>query len=286
MEHTHVRRGGGAWPRESRTFVVDEIDSPDSVPAPFALIAESVRPGVPLEFEPHAHRLHELVWVRGGTMTVRLSDRVVTVPDGYGIWMPAGTVHSGRTTARAHLYDALFEPSRSPAVSAESMVVEVASLLGSLLTHLQSADLGEAERLRAEAVVFDLLASAERSFDLRVPNAERVGPIVNALVADPTDRRTLTEWAALVGVSERSVARLFRAHTGLSFTQWRQALVIHHALSLLAEGLAVQEVSDLCGFAQPSTFIAAFRRVMGTTPGSYAATVAAPAASAAAVSDR
>ncbi|SDQ94470.1 AraC family transcriptional regulator [Microbacterium sp. cf332] len=270
-EEPGERPGGGAWPRERRTLVVDEVDSPDSIPAPYALLSESVRAGVPLEFEPHTHRLHELVWVRGGTMTVRLPDRVVTVPDGYGIWMPAGTVHSGRTTARAHLYDALFEPARSPAVSPESMVVEVTPLLGALLTHLQIDGLAQGERLRAEAVVFDLLASAERSFDLRVPRAERVGPIVTALLDDPTDRRTLREWSALVGVSERSVARLFRTHTGLTFSQWRQALVIHHALSLLAEGLAVQDVSDLCGFAQPSTFIAAFKRVMGTTPGAYVA---------------
>jgi AraC-like DNA-binding protein len=29
----------------------------------------------------------------------------------------------------------------------------------------------------------------------------------------------------------------------------------------------VYEVSDLMGFAQPSTFIASFKRVMGVTPG-------------------
>ena len=265
------RRGRGTWGRERRTLIVDTIDSPDTVPEPFALLSESVRVDVPLEFEPHTHRLHELVWVRGGTMSVRLADRVVTVPDGYGIWMPAGTEHSGRTTAGAHLSDALFEPSRSPEVSAQPMVVEVTPLLGELLVHLQRDDLAAVERLRAEAVVFDLLASAERAFDLRVPRAERVGPIVTALLDDPADRRSLAEWSETVGVSERTVARLFRTHTGLSFTQWRQALLIHHALSLLAEGQSVQDVSDVCGFAQPSTFIAAFKRVMGTTPGAYVA---------------
>ncbi len=39
---------------------------------------------------------------------------------------------------------------------------------------------------------------------------------------------------------------------------------------MLAEGLEVHAVSDQLGYGHPSTFIAAFRRVMGTTPGAYA----------------
>jgi len=32
----------------------------------------------------------------------------------------------------------------------------------------------------------------------------------------------------------------------------------------------VQDVSELMGHTHPSTFIAAFKRVMGTTPGAFA----------------
>ena len=259
----------GAWPREPRTLVLHEVDSPQSIRKPFAIMAESVFVSVPLEFDPHAHALHELVWVRGGTMTVRLDDRVVTVPDGYGLWTPAGAVHSGRTTARAALCDAYFEPGRSPVDFAEATVVEVTPVLGSLLTHLERDDLAESARVRAEAVVFDVLAPSERQYALQIPRAERVSPIVAALLEEPTDDRTLREWAELVEIGERTVARLFRAHTGLSFLQWRQMLRVHHSLSLMAEGLAVQEVSALMGYAQPSTFIASFKRVMGITPGAY-----------------
>ncbi|MFF7290898.1 AraC family transcriptional regulator [Microbacterium sp. NPDC008134] len=270
----------GAWRREDNTVILDEIQVPDAVPPPFAISTESVFVTVPLEFEPHAHPVHELVWVRGGTMTVRLADAVITVPEGHGLWIPAGVVHSGRTTARTILSDALFDPQRSrlgaPAFAASS-AVEVTPILASLLTHLERDDLSEQERLRAESVVFDVLAPAEGQLSLRVPDAERVGPIVAALLDDPTDDRTLTEWAALLGISERTVTRLFRAHTGLSFLQWRQVLRVHQALALLAEGLSVHEVAEVMGYAQPSTFIASFKRVMGRTPGAYTSTSATPA---------
>lgn len=264
----------GAWRRERDTLVLHHIDLPRSIPEPFAISSESVSVSEPLEFEPHSHPLHELVWVRGGMMTVRLADRVVTVPDGYGIWIPSGAVHSGRTTAKVDLCDALFDPGKARVSLQGPTTVEVTPLLASLLTHLGRDDLDEAERLRAEAVVFDVLAPSARQLLLQVPHVDRLEPIVSALLADPTDDRRLSEWAELLGISERTVARLFRSHTGLSFMQWRQVLRIHHALSLMAEGLAVQDVAELTGYAQASTFIASFKRVMGTTPGAFATSAA------------
>jgi AraC-like DNA-binding protein/quercetin dioxygenase-like cupin family protein len=259
----------GSWRREPRTVVLHEVDSPQTVPEPFAILSESAYVEPPLEFAPHHHPLHELVWVRGGTMTVDLVDHVVTVPEGHGLWIPAGTIHSGRTTAGTSLYDALFDPERSPITFHEPAAVDITPVLASLLTHLERPDLAPEARLRAEAVVFDVLAPSEQQLTLRVPRAERIGPIVAALLENPTDDRSLTQWADALELSERTVTRLFRAHTGLSFTQWRQALRVHHAIALMAEGLTVHEVSEEMGYAQASTFIAVFKRVVGTTPGAY-----------------
>jgi AraC-like DNA-binding protein len=259
----------GAWRREPHTVVLHEVNSPQEVPAPFAILSESAYVKPPLEFPPHTHPLHELVWVRGGTMTVDLTDRVVTVPEGHGLWIPAGTVHSGRTTAGTSLYDALFDPVRSPIDFPGPAAIDITSVLASLLTHLERPDLSAEARLRAEAVVFDVLAPSDEQLSLHVPRAERIGPIVATLLEDPTDVRTLPEWAETLELSERTITRLFRTHTGLSFNQWRQALRVHHAIALMAEGLTVQEVSEEMGYAQPSTFIATFKRVVGTTPGAY-----------------
>lgn len=259
----------GAWRRERDTLVLQEAAVAVSIPGPFAISSASVFVGEPLEFAPHSHPLHELVWVRGGMMTVRLADRVITVPDGYGIWIPAGAVHSGRTTAGVDLCAALFDPDTAHVPLGAATTVEVTALLASLLTHLERDDLNDQERLRAEAVVFDVLAPAARQLLFEVPDVARLEPIVSALLADPTDDRQLSQWAGELGVSERTVARLFRSHTGLSFTQWRQVVRIHRALSLMAEGLPIQDVAEVMGYAQPSTFIASFKRVMGTTPGAF-----------------
>ncbi|GMA28692.1 helix-turn-helix transcriptional regulator [Arenivirga flava] len=267
----HAEAAHGSWRREARTVLVSRPRTPVTVPAPFAISSGSIRSDRPLEFAPHAHRLHELVWVRGGTMTVRSGRSIVTVPEGSGLWLPAGTEHSGRITAAAVLCDAQFDPARSPVALADVTVVEIRPVLGALLTHLQRDDLQPPERLRAEAVVFDLIRPARRTFVLAVPDGGRISAMVEHLLDDPADPRSGADWARELGLSERSLTRAFRAQTGLSYLQWRQTLRVQSALTLLGEGAQVQEVAEQLGYAQPSTFIAAFRRITGTTPGAFTA---------------
>ncbi|WP_435828874.1 helix-turn-helix domain-containing protein [Nocardia beijingensis] len=51
--------------------------------------------------------------------------------------------------------------------------------------------------------------------------------------------------------------------------EWRTQLRIYHALVLLADGHDTTHVAHACGWANPSSFIAAFTQLIGTTPGRY-----------------
>ncbi|MFE6886848.1 helix-turn-helix domain-containing protein [Streptomyces sp. NPDC057694] len=242
---------------------------PGRAAAPFVITAGFRVPRVPTEWAPHSHPVHELVWVRGGTLTSRVEDRVFTVSEGHGLWMPAGVAHGGRATAGAQFHDAFFAPDHTPFAFGEPTAIAMTPLLESLLTHLARTDLDAAARARVEAVVFDVLRPSERQFTLQLPNDTRIDPIAEALLDDPGDGRSLEEWAQSLGISDRTVTRAFRHATGLSFAQWRQMLRAHRALTLLSEGFDVLTVSEVLGYAQPSSFIAAFRRSMGTTPGAF-----------------
>ncbi|MGW0869222.1 helix-turn-helix domain-containing protein [Streptomyces sp. NPDC002740] len=259
----------GMWRREPGTVVRRVAPFPEQVTGPFAIIAGLQIPRVPTEWTPHAHPLHELVWVRGGTLTSRVEDRVFTVSEGHGLWMPAGVVHGGRATVGAKFYEAFFAPDRAPFAFEGPRAIAMTPLLESLLTHLSRTDLDAAARARAESVVFDVLEPSQRELALQLPGDARIDAIAEALLDDPADCRSLEDWARWLGISDRTITRAFRRATGLSFAQWRQVLRAHRALTLLSEGVDVATVSETLGYTQPSTFIAAFRRVMGTTPGAF-----------------
>ena len=72
-----------------------------------------------------------------------------------------------------------------------------------------------------------------------------------------------------------SMYRLFHDELGMTFYEWRTQLRVCHALVLLAEGHDMTRVARSCGWANPSSFIAAFTAIVGTTPGRHRASALA-----------
>lgn len=207
----------GMWRREAGTVVRRAVAVPEQAAAPFAISAGLRVPRVPTEWAPHSHPLHELVWVRGGTLTSRVEDRVFTVFEGHGLWAPAGVVHGGRATAGAQFHNAFFAPDRTPFAFGEPEAIAMTPLLESLLTHLFRTDLDAPARAWAESVVFDVIQPSGHRFALQLPGDPRIDAIAEALLDDPADSASLEEWARRLGISDRTITRAFRQATGLSF---------------------------------------------------------------------
>jgi AraC-like DNA-binding protein len=108
-------------------------------------------------------------------------------------------------------------------------------------------------------------------YDIHVtlPADPRIRVIAERLVADPADPRELTAWADYTHTGLRTLSRLFRNETGLSFARWRTQVRVRAAIPMLAAGATVDSVARHVGYRKTSAFIAAFRRVTGQTPGTY-----------------
>jgi AraC-like DNA-binding protein len=103
--------------------------------------------------------------------------------------------------------------------------------------------------------------------------------VTRALATDPADQRDLAAFAELAGASVRTLARLFRAETGITFQQWRRQLRMTEALARVAQGESPARAAAQVGYASPPAFGAAFRGVFGTTPGQVGRAGVAPAVS-------
>ncbi|WP_242885131.1 helix-turn-helix transcriptional regulator [Actinomadura litoris] len=125
-------------------------------------------------------------------------------------------------------------------------------------------------RDRAEAVLCDLVEPVDAGpVPLPLPSDGRARHVAEALLADPSDGRTLDAWGRDAGASGRTLARLFLAETGMSFGRWRTQARLRAALRLLAEGLPVAAVAGRVGYGTPSAFVAVFRRAFGMSPARY-----------------
>jgi len=72
-------------------------------------------------------------------------------------------------------------------------------------------------------VILDLVQTLEVApLDLPIPGDGRLQKIFLGLTENPADKRNLDDWGKTVGTTSRTLARLFRSKTGMSFTQWGQ----------------------------------------------------------------
>ncbi|MGJ8723232.1 MAG: helix-turn-helix domain-containing protein [Roseibacillus sp.] len=81
---------------------------------------------------------------------------------------------------------------------------------------------------------------------------------------------SLDDLAAQVGICPYYLCRLFKAHTGLTLTEYHGRLRVERARQLLINpALSVAEVSERVGFHSISQFNRAFRKYAGDAPREY-----------------
>ncbi|WP_330239690.1 AraC family transcriptional regulator [Streptomyces sp. NBC_00525] len=222
----------------------------------------------------HHHVEHQLVCPSRGVLEVATPAGVWAVPPHRAVWIPAGVAHAHLAYGPTELRALSFAPADNPLRLDRPTVLAVTPLLREVVACLTDAAepaLDTRQRRNLERVALDQLRRVEPlGVCLPSPADPRLRDIARILRDDPADSRTLTELGTAVGAAPRTLSRLFRAETGMSFPQWRTQLRLHHALTLLSSGGSVTSVAVACGYSGPSAFIQSFRHAFGTTPGSYA----------------
>ena len=216
----------------------------------------------------HSHPTHELLWNEVGSGVAQVGSRLWTVAGGVGLWIPAGTPHSGSAPAGSRQRVVHFSV-EAPALASEPVSVELTPLLGLLVDRLITAELSEESRQLTERMILDVMRPSSRELVLDIPASSLVRPIVDTLRDNPADQTTLAVWARRLCVSTKTVTRTFEAETGLGFSRWVVTAKVKQAVKLLGADMEIAEVAEKVGYRSVSAFITAFRRVAGLTPGQF-----------------
>ena len=84
------------------------------------------------------------------------------------------------------------------------------------------------------------------------------------------DRVTVSDVTRVVGVSERTLRRMFSAHLGMSWRSYLLRARVLHSMALLVQSdRSVLEVSIAVGFDDVGAFARSFARHCGETPSAY-----------------
>ncbi len=222
-------------------------------------------------FDRHSHPHHQLAWASHGVVSVTIDEATWVLPRHRALWIPAAIEHATAAASNSLLAGIYFPSATCPIAWTAPTVVAVTDLLAELLVHLTDGEsVATGGRDHAEALVFELIEPVDvRTLVLPMPTDDRARRVAEALRADVADGRSLAAWGETVGASERTLTRAFVDDTGITFAAWRTHLRIGAALPLLADGASVATAARAVGYANPSAFLVAFRRALGTSPGAY-----------------
>lgn len=241
------------------------------VPRPIVAMAKEFPAGHLIPF--HQHSRSQLLYASSGVMTVETFNGIWVVPPLRAVWIPARTRHQIDVSGHLSMRTLYIDPAFYSGPSDGCCVISVSPLLKELILNAMGQPRlyplnGPEERLLL--VILDQIQNMHTApLELPIPEDSRLKKIYKHLSTDPGDRRTLADWGKTVGATRRTLTRLFRIETGMSFGQWRQQLRILEALRQLGMKKPVTTVAMDLGYDSPSAFISMFKKALGKTPGQY-----------------
>ncbi|WP_454083563.1 GlxA family transcriptional regulator [Georgenia sp. Marseille-Q6866] len=142
---------------------------------------------------------------------------------------------------------------------------------------LVEADLGvdTARETARELVMFMQRPGGQTQFSsvLQTPpaRAPQLRSLMDAVLAEPAAEHTVATMAAMAGVSQRHLHRMFRTELGTPPGRWLEQVRVDVARTLVLDGHTLTRVAQLCGLGSDETLRRAFARHLGTTPSNYRA---------------
>lgn len=244
----------------------------DSIPRAVAALSASVV-SKDWEYTQHQHRKAQLLYSVRGILNCETQEGVWIVPPQCAVWIPGGLPHSARGSGETECYCLFVEPDAAPDLPQSCCTISVSPLLRELLLKAAGfpgfyATGGREDRLIA-TLLDELAAAPVEDLHLPMPRDPRLRRLAELLLADPSDKTSMGDWATRIGMSERSMSRLLAREIGLSFGRWRRQLHVILSLQRLTKGESVQTVALELGYENASGFVTMFRKAVGKPPARY-----------------
>ncbi len=240
---------------------------------------------VDIEVMPHSHGWAQLSFSASGVVRVTVAHGTYLAPPSRAVWIPPGVEHAVTVVEEADLRALYLHQPRGqagPEVPAgeqaawrECRVLEVSDLLRALVLEMSTVPDGrerldsatlDRERLLGALVLDELRRARPVPMGVQLPVDKRLRALCEAVLEDPGRHTTLEAWAAGVGASTRTLARLFRDELGTSFGPWRQQALLARALALAARRTPIGSIASELGYSSASAFTAMVRRTVGVPP--------------------
>lgn len=250
-----------AWLKQSDAFDADNYSAP--------LIGIAAEMAAQHDSGFHCHQRGQLLFTERGAIQITLTDTLSVLPPTRVAWIPPQILH------RAQMFEAVGYRSLYPDAQLSACLPPTCEIFGvsPLLREILFLFAGlpfdsdwTQPRLQHLLPVFldELTLAGREDMQLPLPSDRRLKTL-DPRILPPQ----LNELASRCGAGEKTITRIFRRETGMSYQQWRQQWRLIKSVELLAKKYRSSDIAQALGFASDSAFVSFFRKMTGKTPGEY-----------------
>jgi len=222
---------------------------------------------------PHSHDRAQLLYASSGVMSVIVDRANYVVPPQRAVWIPSNMSHEVRCRSQVSLRTLYVDEARAGMNRRDSHVIEISDFLRALILEIARVedrkDRGIREQRISDLILDELRQMPRAPFQAPLPDDFRLTRVCREILANPADKRSLDELAAVAGMGRRTFTRLFKEQTGMGVAAWRQQIRLMEGISMLSAGKPVTSVAYDVGYDSPSAFTAIFHRSFGVPPSHY-----------------
>jgi AraC-like DNA-binding protein len=209
-------------------------------------------------------------------MEISADQSLWLTPPHLAVWIPAKTRHRIRMPRSVSMRTLYLRRGLLPHAPEVCTVLHISPLFRELV--LETVRIGQLRtNNRLHCALRDLVLSQLQNARpvptfVTLPKDSRAVGVAQAFLANQSTAPSLDALCRRVGVSVRTIQRIFLREVGMSFEVWRRQARLMKGIEMLVEGCPVKTVAADVGYRQPSAFVELFRRTLGTTPKAWVAT--------------
>ncbi|MDR7129548.1 AraC-like DNA-binding protein [Algoriphagus sp. 4150] len=221
----------------------------------------------------HSHPRAQIISCDRGIMEVVTGKNIWIVNPSQCVWLAGNEWHQVYFPRNVKVVSAFIDESKLCNLPKDSFAFDTTVFIKSLLAKITS--FSNPERLTSQqARIFEVLLDEISCLTpsptfLPTSHDERVKRVTDALMEDVSGTKTIEYYAELSCMSSRTLLRLFTKELGMGFGEWKMRLKLLEAIKLLGERRAVKDIAFDLGYENVSSFIATFKKHLGTTPTKY-----------------
>ncbi|OCA54875.1 AraC family transcriptional regulator [Photorhabdus namnaonensis] len=244
----------------------DDSFDPDSLGVPVVGIAAELGQH---DSGFHQHKMGQLLFTQQGCINITLADHLCILPPTRVAWIPPRIIHRAEMKGSVGYRSIYLDVNQIGYLAEHVEVLEVTPLLRAILERIAlspfNTDWLHGATANLLAVCLDEIHQAKREPTLLpLPFDRRLTRIPLTTLPPP-----LKILAMNIGASEKTISRIFRRKTGLSYQQWRQQWRLIKSIELLAKQGNLSSVANELAFSSDSAFILFFKKMTGRSPREY-----------------